>query len=102
MLDPYTSPEVCELYSRFKIVVMWDNNFVCLCKVSKILNNKHCGLATKMLYQENLGQVRKIWNIYKRPLLNLDTSCQHFKDYKVDIKYFRLAPTISIILTPPN
>lgn len=55
MVDPNTSPEVHELYNKFKIVVMWDNDFVHLCKVFKILNNKHCGLATsKTLHQENL------------------------------------------------
>jgi hypothetical protein len=73
------------------------------CKVSKILNNKHCGLAmSKTLYQENLGHVHCIWNIYERPLPNLDTSNWHFEDYKVNIKDFQFAPTISIISTPQN
>ncbi len=42
MADPNISFEVCKLYNKFKIVVMWNNNFVRMCKVSKILNNKHC------------------------------------------------------------
>jgi hypothetical protein len=85
-VDPNTSLEVQEFYNKFENVVMWDNNFVNLCKVSNILNNKHRGLATKTLYQENLGHACKIWNIYERPLPNLDTSGRHFEDYKVDIK----------------
>jgi hypothetical protein len=55
-----------------------------------------------MLYQENLGHAHEIWNIYERPLPNFDTSSQHFKDYKANIKYFRFSPTISIPFTPPN
>jgi hypothetical protein len=36
MADPNISSEVYKLYSKFKIVVMWDNDFVYMCKVSKI------------------------------------------------------------------
>jgi hypothetical protein len=75
MMDPNTSPEVHKLYNKFEIVVMWDNGFVHLCKVSKILNNKHCGLAmSKTMYQKNLGHAHRIWNIYERPLPNFNMS----------------------------
>lgn len=80
MVDPNTSPKVHKLYNKVKIVVMWDNNFAHLCKLLRILNNKHCELATKTLYQKNLGHVCKIWNIYERPRPNFDSSCRHFEN----------------------
>jgi len=43
VVDPNTSLDVCELYNKFELVVMWDNDFVHPCKVSKILNKKIVG-----------------------------------------------------------
>jgi hypothetical protein len=68
MVDPNLSLEVHEIYSKFEIVVMWDNNFVHLCKVSKILNNKHCGLTmSKMLYQRILD-MRVAYGIFMKTI----------------------------------
>jgi len=56
-----------------------------MCKLFKILNNKDCDLNIKPSYMENLAHVRRIWDAYQRPRLNLDVFFQHTKEYTVKI-----------------
>jgi uncharacterized membrane protein len=37
----------------------------------------------KPSYRENLANAHQIWDVYEKPLPNLDTFFQHFKEYKV-------------------
>ncbi len=37
----------------------------------------------KPSYKENLAHVRQIWDVYKRPFLDLNAFLRHIKEYKV-------------------
>jgi hypothetical protein len=62
--DPNPRPWVQEIYSNFQIIIIWDTNFMKICKLSKILNNKDCDFNTKPLYRENLANACRIWDTY--------------------------------------
>ncbi len=81
--DPNTKDHVWEIYSKFQIIVMWDMDFVRICNLSKILNNKDCDFGTKPSYKENLAHACRIWDAYEWPHPNLDVSLRHFDEYKV-------------------
>jgi hypothetical protein len=49
MEDPNIAQDVLDKFSTFEIVVVWELDFVKICKVSKIFN-KDCNLSTKSLY----------------------------------------------------
>jgi hypothetical protein len=52
--DPNTRDRVKEIYSKFQIIVVWDINFMWICSLSKILNNKDCDMGMKPSYRETL------------------------------------------------
>jgi hypothetical protein len=58
-------------------------DFVKICNLSKILNNKDCDLTTKLFYRENLAHALQIWDAYEWPRPILDASFRHFDKYKV-------------------
>jgi len=81
--DPNTIQDVLDKFNTFKIVVVWELDFVKIVTMSKILNNKDCKLSTKPLYCESLSHVCQIWISYDRPIPNLDGSMHHSEKYKV-------------------
>jgi hypothetical protein len=50
-----------EQFQAFGIVVIWNTNFVKLCKLSSILNNPNMLESSVPSYRENLQHVQKIW-----------------------------------------
>jgi len=83
IVDNNMSLVVWELYNTFQIVVMWDIDFMRICKISKLFNNKDCAMNTNPSYRKSLVHARQIWDSYGRPLPNLDSSLQHSKNCKV-------------------
>jgi hypothetical protein len=57
----------------FKIIVVWELDFVEVMKMSKILN-KDCNMSMKSSYCESLTHVHQIWISYDKLTLNLDNS----------------------------
>jgi hypothetical protein len=71
------------MFYKFQIVIVWDINFLKICNLSKVLNNKDNVLNMKPSYRENLTNARQIWDVYEKLLPNLDMFFQHSKEYKV-------------------
>ncbi len=80
--DTNTTHHVWMFY-KFQIVIVWDINFLKICNLSKVLNNKDNVLNMKPSYRENLTNARQIWDVYEKLLPNLDMFFQHSKEYKV-------------------
>jgi len=81
--DNNTTHHVWKYYIKFQIVIVWDTNFVKICNLSKVLNNKDCALNMKPSYMENLAHIHKIWDVYEKLLSNLDAFIWHTKEYNV-------------------
>jgi hypothetical protein len=81
--DTNTTQHVWIFYNKFQIIIVWDTNFVKICNLSKILNNKDCALSMKPSYRENLAHTSQIWDVYERPLSNLDVFLWHIKEFKI-------------------
>jgi hypothetical protein len=78
-----TTHHVQMFYHKFQIIIVWDINFVKICNLSKVLNNKDSVLSMKPSYRKNLANVCQIWDVYEKSLPNLDAFLQHSKEYKV-------------------
>jgi hypothetical protein len=85
--DPNTTDDVLKKFSTFKIVVVWELDFVKLIKMSKILNNKDCNMSMKPLYHKSISHARWIWISYDRPTPDLDGSMHHNEKYKVSFLF---------------
>ncbi len=57
--DPNTSQDALDKFNTFKIVIVWELDFVKVVKMSKILN-KDCNFSTKSLYHESLSHAHQI------------------------------------------
>jgi hypothetical protein len=57
-------PRVREIYNNFQIIVIWDIDFVKICKLSKILNKNDRNFNTNLLCRENLAHAWRIWDTY--------------------------------------
>jgi hypothetical protein len=57
-------PHVREIYNKFQIIIVWDIDFINICILSKILNNKDYDLGMKPSYREKLVHTQRIWDAY--------------------------------------
>jgi hypothetical protein len=54
MEDPNIAQDILEKFNTFKIIMVWELDFVKIMRMSKKLNNKDCNLVTKPSYCESL------------------------------------------------
>ncbi len=83
MEDPNTTHDVLDKFNTYKIVVVWELDFVKIIRMSKILDNKDYNLSMKLLYHKSLSHAHQIWISYDRPTPDLDGYRRHSENYKV-------------------
>ncbi len=83
MEDPNIAHDVMDKFSTFKIIVVFELDFVKIVKMSKFLNNKACNMSMNLSYHKSLSHVHWIWISYDRPTLDLDGSMRHNEKYKI-------------------
>ncbi len=57
MGDPNIARDVLDKFSTFKIIIVWELDFVKIIRMSKNLNHKDCNLLMKLSYCENPSHV---------------------------------------------
>lgn len=79
--------DICKWFQAFGIIVVWNVNFVKLCKVLSILNNPNTLKNSILSYRENLQHAWKIWIEFSWPSLELRQDKKKTQAYKV--KFFK-------------
>jgi hypothetical protein len=80
--DTNTTHDVLDKFNTFKIVIVWELDFVKIIRMLKKLN-KDCNLSMKSSYHESLSHVHQIWISYDMPTPYLDGSMCHNEKYKI-------------------
>ncbi len=73
---------------------LWD--FLKICNMSIVLNNKDYNLSNKLSYWKSLTHAHWIWNAYKRSLLIINGLLLHNKKYKVFVLVFECVSIFKI------
>jgi hypothetical protein len=75
--------DICEWLQAFGIIVVWNVDFVKLCKLSFVLNNPNTLKNSVPSYRENLEHAWKIWIEFGQPSPELGQDKKKTQSYKV-------------------